>query len=246
NIILDPAHQLAIFWVSRTFQVRVQSQVTVDGHGGNPTDINTEGLCLLSLNGSSVRGLSSLYILKQIMNRVNHERRESRLDAVKSCEILDLIGGTSTGGCVQLIAIILNRLGMDVDECISAYTELMRTVFEYPIKRIKVNWRGSIQSKFDSDKLKEAIVRVINNCGFKDNDLFCDKKERGCKCYGPRNNWDYTLQSYPHPEEPPITATICQAALVPSAATTFFAPVSIGARTVVDGTLGANNPVVEV
>lgn len=41
-------------------------------------------------------------------------------------------------------------------------------------------------------------------------------------------------------------ATIYEAALATSALTTFFGPVSIGARKYVDGTLGANNPVDEV
>lgn len=42
------------------------------------------------------------------------------------------------------------------------------------------------------------------------------------------------------------TATICEAALATSAASTFFDPVFIGARKFVDGALGANNPVEEV
>jgi predicted acylesterase/phospholipase RssA len=40
--------------------------------------------------------------------------------------------------------------------------------------------------------------------------------------------------------------TIWQAALATSAATTFFDPVSIGARKFVDGALGANNPVEQI
>lgn len=48
------------------------------------------------------------------------------------------------------------------------------------------------------------------------------------------------------PGKPDSPATICEAALATSAATTFFDPVSIGARKYVDGALGANNPVDEV
>lgn len=44
----------------------------------------------------------------------------------------------------------------------------------------------------------------------------------------------------------PVRATILQAALATSAATTFFDPVTIGARKFADGGLGANNPVDEV
>lgn len=54
------------------------------------------------------------------------------------------------------------------------------------------------------------------------------------------------LRSYSLPDEPNIRATICQAALATSAATTFFDPASIGDRTFADGGLGSNNPVDEV
>jgi predicted acylesterase/phospholipase RssA len=53
------------------------------------------------------------------------------------------------------------------------------------------------------------------------------------------------LRSY-QDEELPIDATILQAALATSAATTFFDPVIIGARKFADGALGANNPVGQV
>lgn len=53
-------------------------------------------LNLLSLDGGGIRGLSSLQILKQLMERV---RVECHLHTVpKPCEYFDMIGGTSTGG----------------------------------------------------------------------------------------------------------------------------------------------------
>ncbi|OQE24908.1 hypothetical protein PENFLA_c009G08160 [Penicillium flavigenum] len=127
----------------------MQSQETATGGGGKPKDINTDGLCLLSLD---------------------------RGDAVNPCEIFDLIGGTSTGG---LIAIMLGRLEMDGEQCISAYRRMMRTVFEDP-KWVKLGLRGNIKPTFDSNKLKEAISKVINGCGFKETDQF---KTSGCKLF---------------------------------------------------------------
>lgn len=62
--------------------------------GPNPRD--AKGLCLLSLDGGGVRGLSTLFILRDVMNHLNRERGEGR--HVKPCEVFDLIGGTSTGG----------------------------------------------------------------------------------------------------------------------------------------------------
>jgi len=69
--------------------------------GGEPDPLNQTGLCLLSLDGGGVRGLSTIYILKGFMTRLNDERQAANLPLVKPCEVFDLIGGTSTGGYVD-------------------------------------------------------------------------------------------------------------------------------------------------
>src|SRR5436190_8434218 len=74
------------------------AQRLVKQQGGEPNPLDTTGLCLLSLDGGGVRGLSTLYILKGLMTRLNDERETQQLPHVKPCEIFDLIGGTSTGG----------------------------------------------------------------------------------------------------------------------------------------------------
>jgi patatin-like phospholipase/acyl hydrolase len=62
---------------------------------------------ILTFDGGGVRGLSSLLILRDIMEEI--ERRTNATTTPKPCEYFDLIAGTSTGG---LIAIMLGRLGM--------------------------------------------------------------------------------------------------------------------------------------
>ncbi|GFF61344.1 putative Pfs, NB-ARC and TPR domain protein (JCVI) [Aspergillus udagawae] len=216
-------------------------------HGGEPNPIDTTGLCLLSLDGGGVRGLSSLYILKSIMDRLNHVRKDDKLPPVKPCEVFDLIGGTSTGG---LVAIMLGRLEMDVDKCIDAYSELAAVVFGEKLSSIPLNFKGDITPQFDSAKLESAIQKVIEDSGASKKDLFNDGTERGCRtfvCTADRHTKDVVrLRSYSLPHESNIRATICQAALATSAATTFFKPVNIGDRSFADGGLGANNPVDEV
>jgi len=69
-------------------------------HNGESNPLDTTGLCLLSLDGGGVRGLSTLYILKGLMTRLNSQREGAGLSPVKPCDVFDLIGGTSTGGCV--------------------------------------------------------------------------------------------------------------------------------------------------
>jgi hypothetical protein len=63
-----------------------------------PSPLDTTGLCLLSLDGGGVRGLSSLLILRDIMTQLNSEREGGQL--LKPCDVFDLMGGTSTGGYV--------------------------------------------------------------------------------------------------------------------------------------------------
>jgi patatin-like phospholipase/acyl hydrolase len=60
--------------------------------------LENAGYCLLSLDGGGVRGLSTLFILRRIMNRLNDARKTSGLGQVDPCDIFDLMGGTSTGG----------------------------------------------------------------------------------------------------------------------------------------------------
>ena len=62
---------------------------------------------VLTFDGGGVRGLSSLLILREIMETI--ERETDADETPLPCEYFDLIGGTSTGG---LIAIMLGRLGM--------------------------------------------------------------------------------------------------------------------------------------
>jgi patatin-like phospholipase/acyl hydrolase len=62
---------------------------------------------VLTLDGGGVRGLSSLLILRDIMEDIAQVKQTSA--PPKPCELFDLIGGTSTGG---LLAIMLGLLGM--------------------------------------------------------------------------------------------------------------------------------------
>ncbi|KAK2014984.1 phospholipase, patatin family protein [Colletotrichum eremochloae] len=220
-----------------------QAQVT----GGEPNPVDRNGLCLLSLDGGGVRGLSTLFILKGIMDRLNHERQGIGLPSVKPCEVFDLIGGTSTGG---LIAIMLGLLEMDVDECIAAYTKLIREVFNTKLHRSPVGITGKVQARFDSKKLQAAVEAVLVNKGVSVTRRLKDGLERGCKvfvCAASKETGTIArLRSYSLPTKTDTSATICEAALATSAATGLFDPVAIGHRYYVDGALGANNPVDQV
>jgi patatin-like phospholipase/acyl hydrolase len=127
---------------------------------------------LLALDGGGVRGLSSLIILQQLMATVDPETPP------KPCDYFDMIGGTSTGG---LIAIMLGRLQMTVDECIDAYTSLSSKVFEK--KKHRVTIKGQIQGRFDTAELERVVKQILSDRGFDPDTLFKDSSNAACKVF---------------------------------------------------------------
>ncbi|KAL9011602.1 MAG: hypothetical protein Q9173_003563 [Seirophora scorigena] len=98
NIVLPVAVSCTVLTATNMAMESLQ-----DLHLGEGSDsVDTTGLCLLSLDGGGVRGLSTLYILKIIFTRLNLERSRTGSSHVKPCEVFDLIGGTSTGGYVSI------------------------------------------------------------------------------------------------------------------------------------------------
>jgi hypothetical protein len=132
-------------------------------------------------DGGGIRGLSELLMIKQVMHRTmveeNAKRKKDGEEPLSSlpkpCDCFDLIGGTSTGGCVALyiydhlilltryikfvhysiIALMLGRLRMDVDTAIKRYDDLVKQVFS-DMKRY-----GDGKSK--AKKLEEVIKFVV-------------------------------------------------------------------------------------
>jgi hypothetical protein len=60
---------------------------------------------------------------------------------------------------------MLGRLGMDVDECIEIYQQLVKKVFDKPKGSVSRSWaslvQGNIKPKFESSVLQEQIADVV-------------------------------------------------------------------------------------
>ena len=69
---------------------------------------------------------------------------------------------------------------MDVDACITAYSTLMKTVFEERSGWLPVSWSGKVKARFDSAKLKSAIEDAISKTDASSADAFNDGQKRGC------------------------------------------------------------------
>ncbi|KAH6683489.1 acyl transferase/acyl hydrolase/lysophospholipase [Plectosphaerella plurivora] len=208
-------------------------------------------LRVLSLDGGGVRGISSLMVLKKVMEEAFPEEKGK-----KPCEVFDIIGGTSTGG---LIAIMLGCLEMDVDECLETYNEYMNEIFPSPGKAaagLAMRDAGVLERK-----IKELIGKKL---GVKDpeNVLLYDrfKDDPKCKVFvtavkteGVSNNAPVLLRSYQTDYEMPAVPGIklWEAARATSAAPVYFDPLTVSYLvgqeerkvTFVDGGLQANNPV---
>lgn len=84
---------------------------------------------LLSLDGGGVRGISSMIILKAIMDKVKELEQAAGVGGDGErlpCDYFDLAGGTSTGG---LAALMLFRLEMKVSEVIKKYDSMAASIF---------------------------------------------------------------------------------------------------------------------
>ncbi|KAG9672833.1 phospholipase, patatin family protein, partial [Aureobasidium melanogenum] len=197
-------------------------------------------LNLLSLDGGGVRGLSSLYILQRIMDGIDSD------NPPKPCDYFDIIGGTSTGG---LIAIMLGRLEMSVDECIKTYTELSKDVF-HKTRRIPIGFKGDLKERYDSEALEQAVKKVLRNRGVDEDTQL--KNPQGTKvfvcCTSGETSQTAVLRTW-HTTRGDSnlykTVRIWEAARATSAASTFFDSITIGepGQRFLDGGTGANNPV---
>jgi patatin-like phospholipase/acyl hydrolase len=99
-------------------------------------------LRILSLDGGGVRGISSLYILKELMAQAARQQAVDRPNEPRSvprpCEVFDMICGTSTGG---LIALMLGRL-----EMVSPYLKILLPIVRLSMRQLKAI--RSSRSKF--------------------------------------------------------------------------------------------------
>ncbi|KAK6810428.1 hypothetical protein RU639_013809 [Aspergillus parasiticus] len=223
-------------------------------------------LRILSLDGGGIRGISSLLILGNIMEKIRDEIRKQACDdgglkpTPRPYEYFDLIGGTSTGG---IIAIMLGKLGMTVDECLRAYRKVAQQAFT-PKK-------GSLlpappTGAFSAKALEAAIRQTVRE--------FCPEAE----CATRRQRGNPTIETCPHDnitfqgkaytktvvlaitkdniDAPPTlfktygtsgtfdTCSIWEIARATSAATTFFKSIKLGRDEIefIDAGFGYNNP----
>jgi patatin-like phospholipase/acyl hydrolase len=132
-----------------------------------------EAANLLSLDGGGVKGISSLTILKAIMDKVQEIEDGNGLKSTEPrlpVDYFHLAGGTSTGG---IIALMLFRLRMSTEEAIEAYKKMAESIFgtkgtgaasfsEKPLL-VAIDDVVAKYAKLDEDKRLKGQARLVDN-----------------------------------------------------------------------------------
>ncbi|KAI0892202.1 FabD/lysophospholipase-like protein [Annulohypoxylon nitens] len=129
-----------------------------EGHLKRKDTTKGPPLRILSLDGGGVRGYSMFIIIQELMLRtyVEIEGRAPKRDQIpKPCDHFDLIVGTGTGG---LIALMLGRLRLDLEQCKELYVRMTRMVFESDKTIVGIPYRSTL---FKASMLERAIKEAV-------------------------------------------------------------------------------------
>ncbi|KAH8823110.1 acyl transferase/acyl hydrolase/lysophospholipase [Flagelloscypha sp. PMI_526] len=129
----------------------------------------------LSLDGGGFLALSELYILKEILERLQYELNLKTVPL--PCEVFDVIGGSGSGG---IIALLLGRLRLDVDTAIRLFIQLYRSIYS-----------GRLHTKGRRSKLFGAAFQIlltsVPGFGITDSLFETDPKCNTFVCASPTN-----------------------------------------------------------
>ncbi|RAL64837.1 hypothetical protein DID88_001433 [Monilinia fructigena] len=241
---------------------------------------------ILTLDGGGMRGMSTLLIIQNLMALCNtfeqsqdplvessfHPlpfqegqgptvNKNSRSAKFLPVHYFDYIAGTSTGG---LIAIMLSRLRMNIDDCIQEYENLGKEVFGYP-RHFSI--RGPIpfnREKYDHRKLEKVIKDVVERRHLKVDQvaepMYPSSQDR-CRTIvlaireNSSSDAPYLFRTYEHKKSacnyleelnpgPAQPIPIWKVARATTAAPTYFKPIQLERERFIDGGFGgfSNNP----
>ncbi|KAG9121121.1 hypothetical protein FRC07_003053, partial [Ceratobasidium sp. 392] len=178
---------------------------------------------LLSIDGGGIQGLAALVIIQELMIRIYGEL-PSLSSAPRPCEYFDLIVGTGIGG---LIAIMLGRLRMSVDEAMQWFAEVASQVFS----KKKLLGQGSYKATNLETIIGRMVLKHAGSAGAPMRDNSVTAGDGTC-----RTTWQ---------NEAP-DCTIVQAVRATTARPGLFKPTDISENNIklsfADAGLGCNNP----
>ncbi|KAH7334124.1 acyl transferase/acyl hydrolase/lysophospholipase [Rhizoctonia solani] len=168
---------------------------------------------------------------------------DKQLDELpKPCEVFNLMVGTSTGG---LITLMLARLELSVDECITEYERISKDVFgekneeRYEAFGVAKDLEDAVKrvvTAADKDKNPDAMMQSGSKCRA----VVIASRTDDISTQPPTHFRTYWMQSGNS-----LDCKIWEAARATSAAPAYFERIKVGGFEYVDGGLQANNPVIQ-
>jgi patatin-like phospholipase/acyl hydrolase len=175
----------------------------------------------LAIDGGGIRGLIPALVLAEI------EARTGRPIAT----MVDLIAGTSTGG---IIACALTRPDpMPAEEIAAIYEVDGPSIFDRSAVKIITSANGYLDERYDADGLVASLQRHLGTT------RLAQATTRVLICV-----YDLQARQALLLRSDSDDVSMVDAAHATSAAPTYFEPVRLGARTLVDGGVFAINPAV--
>lgn len=121
-------------------------------------DCVRSALLTMIADGGGVRGLSSLLILQRLMEMINsHVPSHVTGYPLNPHDVFGLAAGTSTGG---LIALMLGKMNMTPEGCITQYKKLSKVVFGTASWRGRLT-KGFLRDRYYGDKICECVQQLL-------------------------------------------------------------------------------------
>ena len=180
---------------------------------------------VLAIDGGGIRGLIPALVLAEL------ERRAGR----RVYELFDLIAGTSTGGILACALCAPDPL--PAEEVAAIYEEEGPQIFDRSVWQRIRSAEGLLDEKYDAGALDRALERFIADKRLADTvpELIVpayDMSEPGPFFFKTRNARERRLEDFP----------LTVVARATAAAPTYFEPLPVGERALVDGGVFAVNP----
>jgi uncharacterized protein len=180
---------------------------------------------VLAIDGGGIRGLIPAVVLAEL------ERRAGR----RVYELFDLIAGTSTGGILACALCAPDPL--PAEEVAAIYEEEGPQIFDRSVWQRIRSAEGLLDEKYDAGALDRALERFLADKRLADSvpELIVpayDMSEPGPFFFKTRNARERRLADFP----------LTVVARATAAAPTYFEPLPVGDRALVDGGVFAVNP----
>jgi patatin-like phospholipase/acyl hydrolase len=180
---------------------------------------------VLAIDGGGIRGLIPAVVLAEL------ERRAGR----QSYELFDLIAGTSTGGILACGLCAPDPL--PAEQLVAIYEEEGPEIFDRSVWQRVRSAEGLLDEKYDDAALDRALERFLGGKRLAESspDLIVPAYDMSAP--GP-----YFFKSRNARERPDEDFPLSVVARATAAAPTYFEPLPVGARALVDGGVFAANP----